>query len=188
MMKDVLSAIEKRHQEHQDSILLEAQTRANEHKESILEEYDAHLPEKRKEIERQARFRKKQGLSLLERQNKFALDQVKNDTVARLLDECKEYFTSMSSDDFIRIVQGALDRNDQTFKPRIFVEQKHFEAVQKHFGVNYQVLEAHSLTSGFVLAYKTYDISFDVDQLFSYRRDILSKWAMAHLYEDTQNV
>ena len=65
MMKDVLSAIEKRHQEHQDSILLEAQTRANEHKKSILEEYDAHLPEKRKEIERQARFRKKQGLSLL---------------------------------------------------------------------------------------------------------------------------
>lgn len=188
MMEDVLIALEKRHVSHKEHVMNQAHLKANHHKDTLVKEYDTHLVEKRKEIERKVRFHKNQGLSFLERDNKLKLDQIKNDAVDTLLIECKTYFENLSSPLFLALIEGALERNNGAYKPRIFVESRHFEAAKERFGVEYQVINANLLGSGFVLSFETYDVSFDLEQIFKFRYDVLSKRAMHLLFEDDSNV
>lgn len=188
MMTDVLTALEKRHQNEIDALMHQAQIQAEKHKDTLVAEYDSHLNEKKKEIERKVRFYKNQKLSLIERENKLSIDQIKNDLVESMLEECKAYFDNLSTPLFLDLVAGALGHNTAEYKPRILVESRHFEAARERFGVEYQVINANLLNSGFVLSFETYDVSFDFEQIFKFRYDLLSKYAMQILFEESAHV
>lgn len=120
-------------------------------------------------------------------QAQIDIDAYKHELVNRVLDDALNRLQNMDEDDFVRTLDLVLSReNGKHEKPRISVDSKYYPTVLKSHGTEYQVLEDESMTPGFVLKFRNFDVDCEFTRLFQYNHDELVKKVLVNLFGDSQ--
>lgn len=164
--------------------LLAAQQEATSVKEKMIAEHQKRIDKRLKQYQEEAIFQGKQEIARHKAMNRNEISQLKQTLINQLIDDCKNYFKSLTDEEFVYFVTIALQKHDTDNKPRIEVDPNHYDLVLKHFGRQYQVISNTKIQAGFILNYPSYDVNFEIDKVFDFNHQSYVKRVMSLLFED----
>ncbi len=155
-------------------------------KEGMLEEARQRFDRRAKQDQQKALLLEKQELTRLRQAAINQTNALKETLVNQVIESVKVYFDTLSDTEYFHLLEQILDRyQDTQERPRLIVCERYYEYTLERLGQAYQVLASSKLESGFIFSYRTYDVNFQVDQIFAYYHEEFSRKVAQMMFEDS---
>lgn len=181
-MEKLIAYLEQRSYKEAEAYIDEVMEEVDAYKETLIEESKQKLNLREKRALEKLQELKKQKIAHAQYEEKNKTSQHKEQLIHSLLEECEAYFNHLSDEEYCFLIERCLQKHETKENPRLLVKQPHYEAVVNRFGQQYQVIAADKIRSGFVLSFSAYDVNFEIDQIFRYYREALTKHALDGLF------
>ena len=132
----------------------------------------------------EAAHEKRRKIARYEARVKHEIDEQKIRYIDQLLQGVLDYYLNLSDDAFVEFLKDALKKHNGNIKPRVHVDGKHYTLALGAFGSMYQIIKEEDLSNGFVLDFKDYDINYEFEKVFVFKRSEFVQRAMQSLFED----
>lgn len=184
--ENLLNSIRQQGDDYCTKVLDQAENAGQLLKEKLIQEAKVRLENREVRYRNEAKFLGEQEFTKYQMNMKQEINSLKLSLIDKLLEECKNYYKTLSKENFLKLIKQALDDNNGSH-PRIEVESKYYDFIREQLGQDYQIVENQDMDSGFVLNYAQYDVNYEIDKLFLYHNQELTKIAMKLLFGDTDD-
>lgn len=152
-MENLFKLFEENTQKEIEEMQQQYDAKANAQKEIWINEAKRKMEKELYRYEAKVKMLEKQLIAKERSKERNLTNGLKEDLVNTVIEECRSYYKNLSEDEYCLLIGKSLINYVKSEKPRIITCPKFFEVTKKTFGGDYQVVEDHSLSDGFILSF-----------------------------------
>lgn len=186
-MEKLLEVLEQKSFTEAQSYIDDVVLQAENTKQEMIEEAKEKIGKRRQRYQLEADNLKRQEITRIRINENNQTNRLKQELINEVIESSKAYFDNLSPEGYYHLLNQILDQyKDQKERPRLIVCARYYAYVVEILGREYQILSSDSLESGFIFSYESYDVNFQVDQIFQYYHREMSRIVSQMMFEDEE--
>lgn len=178
----ILNAIEDYGDSYCQTVEAEANAQGQKNYDHVMKIAKEQNKERYERFVEEAAHARRREVARFDTAAKQAVGAFKLNCINEVLDEVLNYFLTLSDDQFLEVLKVALERHNGDIKPRVHIDEDHYDYVFKEIGSQVQVINNSEISNGFILDFKDYDISFEFEKVFLFNKEDYAKNTMHYLF------
>lgn len=181
-MKQLLDHFESESKEQFDELLDTYKSEAQAQKEQWILEGKRNVEREQYRYQKQIDMHCKQALSKTRLSEKSTTNSLKQELIHEVIDECIKHYKHLDNYEYQEFLATTLSNYVSDERPRIYSCPRFLETTKERFGEAYQVIEDKSLKDGFILSFDTYNVNFEIDEIFAFHHQDLMNTVLHNLF------
>lgn len=181
-MKALLDHFESESSKQFDELLDTYKSEAQAQKEQWIQEGKKRIERERYRYQKSIDQRYQQDLSKTRLSEKSKTNSLKQELIHEVIDDCIKHYKHLDNEEYQDFLATTLSNYVSDERPRIYSCPRFLEITKEKFGEAYQVIEDTSLKDGFILSFDTYNVNFEIDEIFAFHHQDLMNTVLHNLF------
>lgn len=186
-MSSILSELSLEEDVRQQKLLTSAQLEANRTYEDIIEDGKKRLNQRRNRLKQELATKKRQEMTRISMNAQQGINLFKQEKIEVQIECCKEHFRNLSEDKLLKILDASMKNVSEQDNPEILVPTKYYVAVANRYSKRFPVISDDKMEAGFIVTCDSFDINYDLEQVFAYKDQELRRALMHALFGESSN-